>query len=86
MNFKIFKEKAVWDMIGLAGTMGMHMVSGTLVGLAMGYFLDRWLGTHPWLLVVFLLIGIASGFKMVFEDTQRILRKQKEEDDDPGAS
>ena len=73
MAFKIFKEKAAWDMIGTASTMGMHMVSGTLVGLTMGYFLDRWLGTEPWLLLSFLLVGIVAGFKMVIEDSQRIL-------------
>lgn len=82
MNFQIFKEKGAWDMIGVAGTMGLHLVSGTLVGLTMGYFLDRWLGTHPWLLIVFLLFGIAAGFKMVYEDTQRILRTQKEDKDE----
>ena len=84
MNFKIFKENGAWDMIGTAGTMGLHRVSGTLVGLVAGYFLDRWLGTDPWFLIVFLLIGIAAGFKMIFEDTQRILRKQKEEDEHEG--
>lgn len=32
----------------------------TLVGYAIGYYLDKWLGTN-FLYIVFLLLGIASG-------------------------
>jgi len=32
------------------------------VGLFFGYMLDKLFGTHPWLLLVFLLLGTASGF------------------------
>lgn len=35
--------------------------SSIAVGLLMGYFLDKWLGTSPWLLLVFSLLGAASG-------------------------
>lgn len=35
--------------------------SSIAVGLLMGYFLDKWLGTGPWLLLVFSLLGAASG-------------------------
>ena len=36
------------DALANAGTIGLHMVSGPLVGIAIGYGLDLWLGTHPW--------------------------------------
>lgn len=36
--------------------------SSTAVGLFFGYLLDKLLGTHPWLLLIFMLLGIASGF------------------------
>ncbi len=35
--------------------------SSIAIGLLMGYFLDKWLGTGPWLLLVFSLLGAASG-------------------------
>jgi ATP synthase protein I len=35
--------------------------SSIAVGLLIGYFLDKWLGTGPWLLLVFSLLGAASG-------------------------
>jgi ATP synthase protein I len=31
------------------------------IGLAAGYFADRWLGTDPWLLLVGLALGIAAA-------------------------
>jgi ATP synthase protein I len=35
--------------------------SSIVVGLLIGYYLDKWLGTGPWLLLVFTLLGVASG-------------------------
>lgn len=46
------------------------------VGLAMGYFLDRWLHTEPYLLIVFTLYGIAAGFWNLFKMSQRLGKKK----------
>jgi ATP synthase protein I len=35
--------------------------SSIAVGLFFGYYLDRWLGTAPWLLLTLTLLGVASG-------------------------
>jgi len=35
--------------------------SSIIVGLFIGYMLDRWLGTRPWLLLIFTVLGIVSG-------------------------
>lgn len=34
----------------------------TLVGAGIGWMLDRWLDTGPWLFLLFLLMGIGAGF------------------------
>lgn len=68
------------------------MVAATFIGLAMGFYLDRWLGTDPWFTLVFLLLGIVSGFRNIFILTNRELRRQerneqessREEDDRQG--
>jgi len=62
------------------------MVAATFIGLAMGYYLDRWLGTSPWLTLIFLVLGIISGFRNIFILTQRELKRQQQEqqDDDHG--
>ncbi len=40
----------------------LMLPSSIAVGLLFGYYLDKWLGTEPWMLITFLLLGIASGF------------------------
>jgi ATP synthase protein I len=38
-----------------------ELVAGVLVGAAIGWLLDHWLGISPWGLIVFLLLGFAAG-------------------------
>jgi ATP synthase protein I len=38
-----------------------ELVAGVLVGAAIGWLLDRWLGISPWGLIVFLLLGFVAG-------------------------
>ena len=38
-----------------------ELVAGVLVGAAIGWLLDRWLGLSPWGMIVFLLLGFAAG-------------------------
>ena len=43
-------------------SIGMLLVIATLIGAGIGYALDRWLGTSPWLMIVFLVLGMVAGF------------------------
>ncbi len=52
--------------IGFAMRLGVELVAALIVGVAIGYFLDRWLGTKPWLMLVFFLLGSAAGFLNVY--------------------
>jgi len=62
---------------GAAGTMGLHIVSAIIVGLVFGYYLDQYFGTKPWLLMIFFLLGVVAGFKMVFEDFRKLQRREE---------
>jgi len=42
-----------------------------LVGFGIGYFLDKWLKTDPWLTVIFIIYGILAGFFNLFSQTRR---------------
>jgi len=55
-------------------TIGVALVAATAIGLAIGYGLDRWLGTSPWLTLTFLLFGIVAGFLNLFRDVGLIGR------------
>lgn len=57
------------------------MVAATLIGLAMGYYLDQWLETSPWLTLIFLTFGIIAGFRNIFILTRREIKRQQKEDD-----
>ena len=46
---------------GIGLRVGTELVSALIVALAIGWALDRWLGTKPILLAVFVLIGGAVG-------------------------
>lgn len=66
------KPSGALELLSTAGTIGLQLVSATFIGLAMGYFLDKWLGTGPWLLVIFLLLGIVAGFRDVYREAKRL--------------
>jgi ATP synthase protein I len=38
-----------------------ELVAGVLVGAFIGWALDKWLGSTPWGMIVFLLLGFAAG-------------------------
>ena len=38
-----------------------ELVGGVLLGAALGWLLDRWLGSSPWGLIVLLLLGFTAG-------------------------
>jgi ATP synthase protein I len=59
-------EHDTWKALAELSTIGMTMVLATVIGLAGGYFLDRWLGTTPWLTLIGLGLGIAAGFVNFF--------------------
>ena len=42
-------------------SLGTVLFSCVAVGLGLGFFADRWLGTQPWLLLIGLALGIAAA-------------------------
>ena len=52
--------------IGLAFRIGTELVAGLVVGVAIGWLLDDWLGTKPWLLVLFFFLGAGAGILNVY--------------------
>ncbi|MCC7045170.1 MAG: AtpZ/AtpI family protein [Alphaproteobacteria bacterium] len=56
--------------MGLALRVGIELAAGLAVGGGIGWFLDRWLGTSPFLLLVFFVLGAAAGMLNVYRLTQ----------------
>ena len=57
---------------------GIELLAGVVFGVVVGVFLDRWLGTTPWLLIVFLLLGIGAGIRNVIRTAQEESRKARD--------
>ncbi|MEP2943664.1 MAG: AtpZ/AtpI family protein [Hyphomicrobiales bacterium] len=51
---------------------GSEFVSAILVGSAIGWVLDKWLGTTPFGLIVFLILGFAAGVLNVMRATGQV--------------
>lgn len=49
----------------------MEIVVGTAVGGVIGWWLDGWLGTRPWLAILFLLVGLVAGFMNLMRAVNR---------------
>jgi ATP synthase protein I len=59
-------------------TLGLEMGLSVSVGAILGYYLDKWLHTEPWLLIIFLIFGAISGFRSLYRALKRLEREDKE--------
>lgn len=62
---------------GSAMRLGVEFSSGFVVGGLIGWTLDDWLGTRPWLMMTFVLLGAAAGMVNVI----RVVRRMQAEAD-----
>ncbi len=58
--------RAVWDHLALVMQVGLTFAGSVLLCFAIGYWLDRWLGTTGLFITVFLLLGVAGGGYKVY--------------------
>lgn len=52
--------------MGVGVRVGVELVAALIVGVGIGWYLDRWLRTSPLFLVVFFLLGGAAGIANVW--------------------
>lgn len=71
-------EKPLLKQLVEASSVGIHLVVSTFVGLAIGYGLDKLLGTSPYLTFIFLIIGIIAGFRELIRVAKKQEKNRKE--------
>ena len=64
-----------------ASSLGIAMVAAILIGLFIGYQLDKWLDTSPWFTLIFLVFGIISGFRNIFILSNRAMKDDSDQQD-----
>ena len=65
--------------MGLGFRISVEMLATLAVGTGMGYVLDRWLGTSPWLTLAFLVLGAAAGMRNAIKVAERASAKPRDE-------
>ena len=65
--------------------LGSEFVAAVLVGAGLGYLLDLWLHTSPWLFLVMVLAGFAAGVLNVVRAAAQMNQAALPPTDAPGA-
>ena len=69
-------EPSPWKpLLSLAGV-GMTLVVATAGATVGGYFLDRWLGSTPWLTLIGIAVGIAAGARELVRTLKRTANEE----------
>ena len=58
--------------MGNAFKLGTELVASVAVGTIIGFILDGWFGTKPWLIIIFFFFGVAAGMLNVFRSAKKM--------------
>ena len=61
--------------MGSAFKLGTELVAAVGVGTIIGFILDSWFGTKPWLIIIFFFLGSAAGILNVIRTANRIQKE-----------
>ena len=84
-RLKIAKSKIKKDILsdsekrgsfmGTAFKLGTELVAAVGVGTIIGFILDNWFGTKPWLIIIFFFLGAAAGMLNVIRAANRMQKE-----------
>jgi F0F1-type ATP synthase assembly protein I len=63
---------ALWRGLDHAYMMQVELIAALLIWGGVGWLVDRWLGSGPWLTVLGALVGYAAGFYLIWLRSQRM--------------
>ena len=64
--------------MGSAFKLGTELVAAVAVGTIIGFILDTWFDTKPWLIIIFFFLGSAAGMLNVIKDCKSECKKKIE--------
>ena len=68
-------SKKKGSFMGNAFKLGTELVAAVIVGTIIGFILDSWFGTKPWLIIIFFFLGAAAGMLNVIRTANRMQRE-----------
>ena len=61
--------------MGSAFKLGTELVAAVAVGTIIGFILDNWFDTKPWLIIIFFFLGAAAGMLNVIRTANRMQKE-----------
>ena len=68
----LYNKKNNPSNIGTAFKLSTELVSAVAVGTIIGFILDKWFGTKPWLILTFFFVGVIAGVLNVVRSAKRM--------------
>ena len=62
--------------MGNAFKLGTELVAAVMVGTIIGFILDTWFGTKPWLIIFFFFLGSAAEILNVIKTAKKMQEKE----------
>ena len=69
------KNNPPYSSMGTAFKMSTELVAAVVVGTIIGYILDNWFGTKPWLILIFFFVGVITGIMNVIKSAKKMQEK-----------
>ena len=63
------------SVMGSAFKLGTELVAAVAVGTIIGFILDSWFDTKPWLIIIFFFLGAAAGMLNVIRTANRMQKE-----------
>ena len=61
--------------LGSAFKLGTELVAAVAVGTIIGFILDSWFDTKPWLIIIFFFLGAVAGMLNVIRTANRMQKE-----------
>ena len=71
-KLKVEKENVQTSNIGQAFKLSTELVAAVLVGTIIGFILDNWFDTKPWLIIIFFFVGVIAGILNVIRSAKKL--------------
>ncbi len=71
-RLKIEKENPQTSNFGQAFKLSTELVAAVLVGTIIGFILDNWFDTKPWLIIIFFFVGVIAGILNVIKSAKKL--------------
>jgi ATP synthase protein I len=76
---------SLWAQVGFYTSLGFILPAGAVGGLGLGWWLDRWLHTSPFLALIMGLMGAAAGVVEILQILTRAEKRDAENKSDDGS-